>query len=230
MNVLVYVEGESDRVALETVLQPVREAARARRVGIQFLPLGGKARILKEVPHKAVGHLRERPEDWVFALPDLYPMKDFDGTDLRHCSFPAMEALLQASFSKQAQRKGLDEAVHNHFRVHCFKHDLEVLVLAAHEALAARLKTQDKIRNNWRQPVEDQNDDRFPKRVVQELFKRYRSQCAYNEISDATWILQRTSLEDLLLACPQHFAPFVKELKTLADGHLLPDPGCKRVA
>ena len=95
--------------------------------------------------------------------------------------------------------------------------DLEGLLLAAPDALKQRLRTTDALNDHWRKPVEDQNDDKPPKRVVEALFNKYRKKPRYSDTTDAPWILQRAQLDAIVAACPQCFAPFVAELKTLAE-------------
>jgi hypothetical protein len=216
VNVLVYVEGASDRAGLEALLAPVIREGKQRRVGIRFLPLEGKASILDDAPRKAADHLSDHPDDWVFALPDLYPMAKYDGTANAHRSFGELEKLLRDRFAARARKIDLPAELHARFRVHCLKHDLEVLLLAAPDILRRRLGTNDALRGWWRNPVEDQNDDRPPKRIVEALFERYRKKPSYTDTTDATWILERASLEGITAACPQRFAPFVAELRGLA--------------
>ncbi len=47
MRVLVYVEGPSDRAALEALLEPVISAGRERRVGLRFLVLNDKVGLIR---------------------------------------------------------------------------------------------------------------------------------------------------------------------------------------
>ncbi len=95
-------------------------------------------------------------------------------------------------------------------------------MLAAPDALRARLnKTKDKLQGYWRLPVEDQNDKRPPKRVVDELFERYLKR-KYEERLDPSWILGRADLRGIEDACPQNFAPFVRELRSIVAGGTLP--------
>ncbi|MDA8424493.1 MAG: DUF4276 family protein [Treponema sp.] len=218
MRVLVYVEGPSDRAALEALLEPVISAGRERRVGLRFLVLNDKASILKDSGRKAADHLSDNPGDWVFALPDLYPMSVYDGTPEQHRSFAELDELLRSRFRARAARVGVPEAARNHFRVHCLKYDLEGLLLAAPDALKRRLQTADTLNNHWRRPVEDQNDNNPPKRVVEGLFEKYRRKPKYTDTTDAPWILKRTPLETVVAACSQRFAPFVAELAALANG------------
>jgi len=219
VKVLIYVEGPSDRAALEALLRPIMDAGRSQRVGISFLPLRGKDAVLRDAPRKAAGYLHDSPNDWVFALPDLYPMARYDGSVDQHRSHGELAQLLHRRFEAEASALRLPEPVRRRFRAHCLKHDLEALLLAATDELRARLKTQNAFKGHWRLPVEDQNDNRPPKRVVEELFNQYCKK-GYDETNDAPWILTRASasLDKVLKACPQCFAPFVRELKELADG------------
>jgi hypothetical protein len=220
VKVLVYVEGPGDRAALEALLKPIIESASTRRIGVRFLPASGagvgKDWLLSHVGRKAAGHLSENPEDWVFALPDLYPMANYRGTMNAHESFEQLKDLLERRFEESAKRLAVPHAVRNHFQVHCLKHDLEVLLLSALDPLRRRLRTKDSLKGRWRNPVEEQDDDKPPKRIIEELFKRYQKR-GYDGPVDAPWILERASLGDILNACPQRFAPFVAELRRVTS-------------
>lgn len=218
MNVLVYVEGPSDRSALEVLLAPIISEGRTRQCGIRFFPQEGKATILKDCGRKAAEYLAEHPEDWVFALPDLYPMRSYDGTADQHQSFGELEILLRGRFEARAERIGVPTQARGRFRIHCLKHDLEGLILAASGALRRRLGTTDALTGQWRRPVEDQNDNTPPKRVVEALFSKYRRKTKYTATVDAPSILKQASLDEVVAACPQHFAPFVRELRAIANG------------
>lgn len=215
MKVLVYVEGPSDRDALRGLLRSVLAEGQRRRVGIQFIPLGDKAKILDTSAGKAARHLAEHPEDWVVALPDLYPMAQYDETPNEHRSFADLERLLTERFTREARRHRVTVQAQAHFRVHCLKHDLEVLLLACPDQLRQRLGT-DHALGQWRSPVEDQNDQQPPKRIVEALFKKYRPK-GYVETVDAPWILERASLEAIIAKCPQRIAPFVAELQRIVQ-------------
>lgn len=222
MKTLVYVEGPSDRYALEVLLAPVIAQGQQRGVGIRFLPLNDKVSVLNDSARKAADHLSDNPGDWVFALPDLYPMSEYDGTPNAHRSFADLDRLLRDRFDKRAAKIGLPESMHVRFRVHCLKHDLEALVLAAPDQLRRRLGTADALRGRWRNPVEDQNDDRPPKRIVEALFDQYRKKPKYTDTVDAPSVFRNASLDAITTACPQRFALFVSELRRLAGGGTLP--------
>lgn len=215
MRVLVYVEGPSDQAALTALLRSLIEDGKSKGIGIRFLPLLSKDAVLKEVPRRAADHLADHPEDLVMALPDLYPMARYAGTSNAHSSFGELEQLLRERFRARADKLGLSAAVRERFRVHCLKHDLEALVLAAPSELRQRLGTTDQLKDAWRQPVEDQNDGRPPKRIVEELFKKYRRKRGYIDTTDAPWILGRADVSSLEEACPQCFRPFVQDLRAV---------------
>jgi hypothetical protein len=221
VNALVYVEGPADRAALdEALLKPIIEEAHKRRVGVRFLHNGvagiGKSWLLKHVAHKAAGHLSEHPDDWIFALPDLYPMAHYRGTLDAHESFEELKDLLEHRFTERANRLAVSQKVRNHFQVHCLKYDLEVLLLSALNSLRKRLRTNDFLKGRWRNPAENQDDDKPPKRIVEDLFKQYQKRDYVGPV-DAPWILERASLDDILGECPQHFAPFVAELRRVTS-------------
>jgi hypothetical protein len=220
VKVLVYVEGPGDRVSLEKLFRATVEQGRKSRISINFLPRGGKDWILQHLGRTAASHLKSSPEDYVFALPDLYPMAKYDRTEAAHHSFEQLKELLVGRFQKEADHFGLPEAVRAHYRVHCLKHDLEVLLLGAPDALRRRLKTDEHIEKNWRKPAETQNDNDPPKRVVERLFMKYRKQ-RYVETIDAPWILEQASAQDLCASCPQNFNPLFTELDRLSRGELL---------
>lgn len=213
MKVLVYVEGPSDRDALGKLLKPVVEAGRTTGVGVSFLPLGGKAPLLNDVPRKAADLLVERPEDRVFVHLDPYPMATYRGGSNEHNSFAELQRLLNDRFPARAQKHGVPPTAMSRFLVHRLRHDLEALLLASSDQLHQRLETDDTLTGRWKQPVEDQNDANLPRRVVEALFDKYRKKPGYVDTTDTPWILERATLGDLEKTFPQHFGPFVGELR-----------------
>jgi Domain of unknown function (DUF4276) len=206
MMVLVHVEGPSDRAGMEKLFRGVIETGKQRGVGIRFIAAGDKARVLKDVPNKAALHLRNKPSDWVVAVPDLHPTKA-DG-DTAHSSASELRSLLNQCFERAADRHGLSAPARSHFRAFCFQYDVEALVLAAPTVLRERLRTRDAIDSHWRRPVETQNGDQPPKRVVEALFTRYGTRTRYRDTVDLPWLLERVDLPALEQACPRQFAPF----------------------
>ena len=213
MKVLIYVEGPSDRAALTALLRPVIDAGQARGVGITFHPQHSKDAVLDDVPHKAADHLADKPQDLVIALPDLYPMSRYAGSRNAHSNFKELKKLFRDRFEARADQLNLADKVRARFRVHCLKHDLEALLLASPDVLRQRLNTKDQLKKGWRKPVENQNDEQPPKRIVEALFNKYRKKPGYIDTIDAPWILERADLASVERACSQRFRPFVRDLR-----------------
>ena len=116
-------------------------------------------------------------------------------------------------FEDAAAKHAAPEPARSHFRAFCFQHDVEALVLATPTVLRDRLRTQDKIEGQWRKPVETQNGDQPPKRVVEALFTRYGKKTKYRDTVDLPWLLERADLSLLEQACSQEFAPFSRFLR-----------------
>jgi hypothetical protein len=216
MRVIIYVEGRSDRDAMEQHLAGVIEDRRLKGIAIEFfdIPPSGhnKRTLLKTVPVKAVNILGNDPEAIVIALPDLYPRDIF----FPHSTFLELEAGLKTQFEealRNKKREG-DARILQRFRVFCFKHDLEALVLAAEEQLASRLGVEvNAWKARWTRPVEDQNHNQPPKRIVEALFEERGE--VYRGTVDTPLILACTPPEMTVERCPQCFAPFVAFLQSL---------------
>jgi hypothetical protein len=179
-------------------------------VDIQFYetPNGDrKTAVLKKVPKKAVNTLCNLPDSVVVALPDLYP---------RNKGFPheTVDELVEGVTEnfRRALRAGDDPRLAGRFRVFCFKHDLEALLLASEEGLRLRLGASS-LEPQWRIPVEDQDHDCPPKRIVEELFRKHGKR--YTATLDAPLILGASNYQDLAARCPQCFGPFVAFLAGL---------------
>jgi len=212
MRVVVYVEGLSDKYALESLLRPLLVTKRSKGVAIDFFeaPQGDKKQsVMEKVPIRAVNILLNDPQAVVVALPDLYPMnKAFP-----HASFQELAEVIRRNFAHALKLKGVtDTRVAERFHVFCLKHDLEALVLAAEEALGRHLGVSHLVRN-WVLPVEDQNHTNPPKVVVKELFRKHGRR--YIEKSDAPSILSSAAYKDVAARCPQCFAPFVEFMESL---------------
>jgi len=219
LRILVYVEGPSDCTALRTIFKDLIRQAGESRVGLSFISLSNKAQLIRKVGGRAASHLKANPDDWVFAMPDLYPL-DLSNGPGKHKTKEELRAFLQRDFDNEASKVGMSTAKRAHYRPHCFKYDLEALLLADPSALRGRLETSDKLESQWRQPVEDQNDSMPPKVIVDRLFKKYKSR-RYNPVVDASAILARASMDTIRKACGQCFGPLVDELSVLAAGRSL---------
>lgn len=213
MKVWVYVEGEGDRLALEELWKDWREKLGAAGYGVHIIALGGKNKLLSKIGQRAAEKLAGNQDDLVVGLPDLYPNSGFE-TPYAHNDFCALQRV-QKKQVKTALRDTQDIAekqassMLDRFYPSALKHDLEMLLLAATAQLKRTLGTNDKL-GNWRVPVEDQNQGRPPKRVVEELFlTKSRKKQAYRDTKDAPAVLRKVdNIRDLLytngkqLNCP----------------------------
>ncbi len=194
MKAWVYVEGSSDVSALKALWKAWRERLRAAGHGIEIIDLVDKARFFQKLGARAAEKLVASPCDLVVGLPDLYPNEPYAGTPYRHADLAELQAV---------QRKLVEEGVRiwprvtptavagllSRFHATALKHDLEMLLLAAQAELRAVLRTPDKL-GGWRLPVEEQNQGRPPKRVIEELFLSKSSERRrYRDTRDAPKVL-----------------------------------------
>jgi hypothetical protein len=213
MRVIAYVEGASDKLGMEALLRPLIEEKRQAGVEIQFFesPKGDrKTSVLTKVPIKAANILLNDPYAVVVALPDLYP---------RNKGFPheAVNELVEGvteNFRNALRQKsvGNPAELESRFRVFCFKYDVEVLLLAAEELLGRHLGVSD-IAPTWRTPVEDQDHEHPPRKIIERLFEQHGTR--YVGTSDLPLILGAADYRQLAERCPQCFGPFVSFLMGL---------------
>jgi len=212
MRVIVYVEGPSDKGALESLLEEFirRKSSEGVRITFHESPIGNKKlTLLEKVPIKAVDILRSQPNTVVVALPDLYPKN----IGFPHETYEELRDGMIGNFRKALRDKDIqDDRFLDCFHVFCFKHDLEVLLLAAKEGLLKRLNAS-KLKVEWREPVEEQNHGRPPKEVIKELFSAHGK--LYDQTVDAPQILTEAKLDHLTERCPQCFKPFIDFLENL---------------
>lgn len=204
-EVFVYVEGPSDQLGMRELFADIMEIAKQKGKTVDFYPLNGKEPLLNKGPIRAINILRNRPNSYVFLVPDLYPRnKPFP-----HTNYAELKEHLKKRFDQELQRKGCDSRLSDRFFVHCFKYDLEALVLASEKALLARLeKTQ--FSQSWIKPVENQNHNNPPKRIIEALFSD--AGMKYKDTADVPWVLKRSSHRELVDKCSQNFKPFVEDL------------------
>ena len=216
MKVIVYVEGPSDELALEGLLRPLLKKSNTAGVVINFIPIhpqegkgNSKRELITKTPKKAVNILCNVPDTIVIAMPDLYP-KDTGGP---HQTYEELKNLVQNNFTEVLKLKNIsDTRINQRFRVFCFKHDLEALVLAAEEQLAARLGAAS-IQTTWVKPVENQDHNKPPRQIVEEIFKKHNDY--YRGTIDAPLILGDSDYTTIAQRCPQCFKPFVDYLESL---------------
>lgn len=175
MKAWIFVEGPSDVLALKELWKSWTQRLRIKRHGIELIPLDTKSNFLKKIGPRAGRILAENNDDLVVALPDLYPVDPFQQTIWNHSDAESLKQL-QRRLVKNSLTKlyGLNrekaEVRISRFLPAVFKHDFEMLLLVCHAALRSVLQTDDRL-GNWRLPVEDQNNNRPPKIIIEELFQ-----------------------------------------------------------
>jgi hypothetical protein len=204
MKVWIYVEGESDRIALNALWAGWREVLRGAGWGIQIIPLVDKSRFFRKIGPHAAEKLADNEYDLVVGLPDLYPNHEYVNSQYKHADLADLK-MVQTKLVEKAltdvfhlsQMKS-QEALRR-FLPTAFKHDMEMLLLAAREELRKVLGTPDTL-GNWLHPVEEQNQTKPPKYVVDDLFHakkgmKYRdtihAQAVLGRVTDIRGILYR---------------------------------------
>lgn len=214
MKVLVYVEGQSDKLALNGLLEPLIHEKWRENVDIRFFPRGGKEDLVSDaLIRKALRFLQDKPEGRFVILPDLYP------PNMGRVDHETPEELidgLNVRFRKIASGWNVEPTeIEDRFRVFCLKYELEALILAAEEALGAHLDT-DTFSVTWTREVEDQNHDKPPEEVVREVFQE--NGAVYTKTVDAPDILEAAEHTEVANRCSQQFRPFVQFLSSLGEG------------
>lgn len=200
MKVWVFVEGESDRLALSALWSVWAGSLQQAGWGIRIVPLDDKSRYFRKIGPRAAQKLVEDSNDLVVGLPDLYPNQPYAGTEYEHGGLTDLQNV-QSHLVERGLRDvfgvGETTAAMSRFFPSALKHDLEMLLLASAAPLRQRLKTQDQL-GNWRKPPEDQNQNTPPKRVVEGLFRSKLGE-SYRDTTDAPAILRNTTLRDVIL-------------------------------
>ncbi|MEH1903823.1 MAG: hypothetical protein V7L04_21050 [Nostoc sp.] len=128
MKVEIYVEGTSDKNAMEALLSHLIEEKLEQGIRIEFFPVkgsnndrGGNAKkdLLTKTPTKAVDIIRNNPTTIVVIMPDLYPQNvGFD-----HETIQELENGILDNFNQVLQSKRItDNRLIERFRVFCFKY------------------------------------------------------------------------------------------------------------
>lgn len=201
MKVWIFVEGHSDEKALSALWNDWKQRLRENGWGIELIPLENKSKYFRKIGARATEKLANDACDLVVGLPDLYPNRDYANTEYKHDNLKELRAV-QRHLVKQNLRKKFrqTDSYMARFYASALKHDLEVLLLAATSQLQSRLKMSNRP-SGWRQPPEEQNQDRPPKKVVEELFRR-RLKRSYRENADSAAILRDADLRQVAEQCP----------------------------
>jgi hypothetical protein len=206
LKVVVYVEGKGDRLCLEALLRPLLSAKESTGVSIQFFEMTSgdrKTSLLTHAPRKAANAIINDRGVTVVILPDLYPPnKAFE-----HSTCAQLQTEVLRRFQESGSGKpGWDDRCAERFRVFCMIHDLEVLLLAAEEQL---LDYCGATRPTWTTPVEQQNNEDPPKRIVKRLLH------SYEPTVDGPVILANADYRVIATRCPNGFGQFVAYLESL---------------
>ena len=204
MKVWIFVEGDSDVKALSALLNGWKQNLSTKSWGIQVIPLDSKSKYFKKIGSRATEKLANNADDLVVGLPDLYPNRDYADTEYKHNNLQELQGvqtrLVRQDLRQQMGRRANVDSHMARFYASALKHDLEVLLLAATSQLQSRLKMSNKP-SGWRQPPEEQNQDRPPKRIVEYLFQRELKR-SYRENTDSDAILRNTDLREVAEQCP----------------------------
>lgn len=201
MKVWIFVEGESDVQALSALWRGWQQRLGKQGWGIQLIPLENKPKYFRKIGARATEKLAHDARDLVVGLPDLYPNRDYANTEYKHDNLKELRAV-QTRLVKQDLRKKFrqTDSYMARFYASALKYDLEVLLLAATSQLQSRLKISNRP-SGWRQPPEEQNQDRPPKKIVEELFRRHLKK-RYSENADSAAILRAADLRQVAQQCP----------------------------
>ena len=204
MKVWIFVEGSSDVKALSALWDGWKQQLRKNGWDIKPIPLANKSNYFKKIGSRATEKLANDTRDLVVGLPDLYPNRDYANTDYRHNNLQELQGvqtrLVKQHLQQQMGRRANVDSHIERFHASALKHDLEVLLLAATSQLQSRLDMPNKP-SGWRRPPEEQNQDRPPKRIVEELFQRELKR-SYRENTDSDAILRKADLREVAEQCP----------------------------
>ena len=204
MKVWIFVEGKSDVQALSALWSGWKQQLGKKDWGVQLIPLANKSNYFRKIGPRAVEKLVYDTRDLAVGLPDLYPNRDYANTDYRHNNLQELQdvqaRLVKQHLQQQMGRRADVDSYIARFYASALKHDLEVLLLAATSQLQSRLKMSNRP-SGWRRPPEEQNQDRPPKRIVEELFQRELKR-SYRENTDSDAILRDADLREAAKQCP----------------------------
>ncbi len=199
MKVWFLVEGRSDTVALSALWSDWKKKLEEHGWGLRFVILENKPKYLRKVGVRTTEKLQNDNKDLVIGLPDLYPNKNFRNTEFSHRNLLDLQnlqiRLVRQEVKKRVRSKEVESCL-SRFYASAMKFDLEMLILAAHSHLQERLGLRS-LPKNWRVPPEDQNQNKPPKKIVQQLFMA-KLKRSYREITDCQAILSNTDILEVL--------------------------------
>ena len=199
MKVWIFVEGKSDVQALSALLNGWKQNLSAKGWGIQLIPLESKSKYFRKIGSRATEKLANDARDLVVGLPDLYPNGNYANTDYMHNNLQELQGVQTHLVKQHVQQMGRRTDIDSHmarFYASALKHDLEMLLLAATSQLQSRLNMSNRP-SGWRRPPENQNQNKPPKKIVEELFRRHIGR-PYREIVDSHAILSKADLREVV--------------------------------
>lgn len=196
MKLWIFVEGESDRIALNTLWATWRVSLQSVGWGIQIIVLDDKSRFFRKIGHRAAEKLANNEDDLVVGLPDLYPNREYMNSRYKHGDIDELKKVQTALVKKELTEvfgflPTQIQALLGRFHPTAFKYDMEMLLLAARDGLRDVLDTPDAL-GNWRHPVEEQNQTKPPKYVVEDLFQAKKGR-RYRDTIHAKAVLEKVA-------------------------------------
>lgn len=203
MKVWVYVEGQSEEKGLSALWSKWMQELKKKGWGIRIIPLDNKDKYFRKIGARATEKLTNNTQDIVVGLPDLYPNRNYLNTELGHRNSEELRdvqtRIVKQNLGKEVSRADVDNHIARFFGS-ALKHDLEVLLLAATPQLQSRLRMRN-LPGGWRQPPEEQNQEKPPKRIVEEIFLKNLKR-AYRPTTDTDAILRNADLGEVTEQCP----------------------------
>lgn len=198
MKIWIFVEGESDRLGLQSLWRNWCAQLRLAGHGIKIISLTSKPHFFRKIGPRVAEKLYANNEDIAIGLPDLYPNQPYAGTRFEHSDMTQLQSIQKREVSNALERvfdvnRPQIRQLLKRFLPSALKHDLEMLLLAAQDQLRSYLGTSENL-GNWRNPVEDQNQNNPPKRIIEELFRtKTRTRRSYRDTIDASAVLQNVT-------------------------------------
>lgn len=93
MKVWVFVEGESDRIALTALWQRWQAELQKSGWGIHVIPLDNKTNFFKKIGARAAEKITHDAKDVVVGMPDLYPYVEYSTTEYKHGDVSELQAV-----------------------------------------------------------------------------------------------------------------------------------------
>lgn len=196
MKVWIFVEGDSDRIALNTLWVRWQDSLKRGYDGFRIIPLQNKSQFFRKIGHRAAEKLSNNQDDLVVGLPDLYPNSQYVNSQYKHDNVDELKEVQKALVKENLIKvfkcsPTQSETALERFYPTAFKYDLEMLLLAAIDELRKVLNTGDAL-GHWQHPVENQNQMSPPKRVVEALF-RTRRKISYRDTVHARAVLEKVA-------------------------------------